>query len=196
MSLIFELTGPEADGCSGANDDYRLHIAMNHLEQLAAEWLQYNGYFVRTGVQVGPRPQGGYEGELDVVAIHPGKNHLLHIECSLDALSWDQRESRFAGKFERGRRFVREVFVGMELPEAIDQVALLQFAGACRTILAGARIVTGAAFVEEMLRALEHTSPSSNAVPSTLPLLRTLQLAATTPRLRKNSHGLLTQSDK
>jgi hypothetical protein len=37
---------------------------MNHLEQLVAEWLQYNGYFVRLSVQVGGRARGGYEGEL------------------------------------------------------------------------------------------------------------------------------------
>ena len=33
---------------------------MNHLEQLVAEWLQYNGYFVRVSVPVGPRPKGGF----------------------------------------------------------------------------------------------------------------------------------------
>jgi hypothetical protein len=40
---------------------------MNHLEQLASEWLEYNDYIVRGSIPVGPRPQGGYEGELDVV---------------------------------------------------------------------------------------------------------------------------------
>ncbi len=42
---------------------------VNHLEQLVAEWLQFNGYYVRVSVQVGPRPKGGFEGELDVVGI-------------------------------------------------------------------------------------------------------------------------------
>jgi hypothetical protein len=43
---------------------------MNHLEQLVAEWLQYNNYFVRMSVQVGARAKGGFEGELDVVGIN------------------------------------------------------------------------------------------------------------------------------
>lgn len=164
---------------------------MNHFEQLAAEWLQYNGYFVRTGVQVGPRPRGGYEGELDVVAIHPSKGHLLHIECSLDALSWAAREKRFAAKFERGRRFARRVFEGLSLPDALDQVALLQFAGAARAELAGARVVTGHCLVREIMKGLQGTSPASGAVASTLPLVRTLQLASAVHKLREHGATLL-----
>lgn len=164
---------------------------MNHLEQLAAEWLQFNGYFVRTGVQVGPRTRGGYEGELDVVAIHVKRSHLLHIECSLDALSWPERETRFAAKFDRGRRFVHAVFDGFTLPEALDQVALLQFASADRRTLAGARIVTGAGFVHEILEALRRTSPAKSAVPSTLPLIRTMQLTASTRKKVLSSNDRL-----
>jgi hypothetical protein len=47
---------------------------MNHLEALAAEWLNYNHYFVRSGVKVGKRARGGWDGELDVVAFHPSAN--------------------------------------------------------------------------------------------------------------------------
>ncbi len=68
---------------------------VNHLEQLVSEWLQYNGYFVRVSVQVGARARGGFEGELDVVALNPVTQHLLHVECSLDALSAEKREERF-----------------------------------------------------------------------------------------------------
>lgn len=164
---------------------------MNHFEQLAAEWLQYNGYFVRTGIQVGPRARGGYEGELDVVGFHPGEDHLIHIECSLDALSWAQREVRFAGKFDRGRRFVHAVFAGMHLPEQIDQVALLQFASATRDTLAGGRVITGTCLVQEILLALEKTSPAKSAVSSTLPLIRTLQLAASAQAMGNVSARLL-----
>jgi len=49
---------------------------MNHLEQLVAEWLQYKEYFVRVSVPVGPRSQGGFEGELDVVGINPSDDIL------------------------------------------------------------------------------------------------------------------------
>jgi hypothetical protein len=54
---------------------------MNHLEQLIGEWLQYKGYFVRVSVPLGPRPKGGFEGELDVVALN--FNHKLRREFTL-----------------------------------------------------------------------------------------------------------------
>lgn len=167
------------DGSTVGDVSDRLQAApLNHFEQLAAEWLQYNGYFVRVGVQVGPRPRGGYEGELDVVGFHPTKAHFIHVECSLDALNWAQREQRFDAKFERGRRFAHGLFAGLRLPEQIDQVALLQFASGNRNDLAGARVVTGTALIQEILIGLKDTSPATSAVPSTLPLIRTLQLAS------------------
>ena len=55
----------------------------NYLEQLVAEWYEYQGYFIRRNVMVGKLPGGGYEGELDIVAFHPEKKHLLHIEPTL-----------------------------------------------------------------------------------------------------------------
>lgn len=33
----------------------------NHLEQLVAEWYEYQGYFIWRNVRVGKKPQGGYE---------------------------------------------------------------------------------------------------------------------------------------
>jgi hypothetical protein len=67
---------------------------------------------VRVSVQVGARAKGGFEGELDVVAINFPANHLLHVECSLDALSAEKREPHFKAKFDRGRRYIKEVFRG------------------------------------------------------------------------------------
>lgn len=67
----------------------------NFLEQLVAEWYETKKYFVRRNVLVGPRKNGGYEGELDVVAFNPVKKLLIHIEASMDAFSWEKREARF-----------------------------------------------------------------------------------------------------
>jgi len=44
--------------------------------------------------------------------------------------------------------------------------------------LGGGRLVTGKQFIREIFDGLKGTDPSSGAVPSTFPLLRTLQLAA------------------
>lgn len=155
---------------------------MNHLEQLVSEWLQYNSYFVRVSVPVGARPKGGFDGELDVVALNPVTNHLLHIECSLDAHSTEKRHERFAGKFERGRKYIKDVFRGVALPEVLEQVLVLQFASGSVREFGGVRLVTVREFVHEMYDGLKGTSPASKAVPSNLPLLRTIQLAADATR--------------
>jgi hypothetical protein len=73
-------------------------MANNFLEQLIAEWYELQGYFIRKNVLVGKRDRGGYECELDVVAFHPSKRHLVHIEASMDASSWAERERRFDKK--------------------------------------------------------------------------------------------------
>ncbi|WP_293809384.1 hypothetical protein [uncultured Bosea sp.] len=167
---------------------------MNHLEQLVSEWLQYRGYFVRQSVAVGARAKGGFEGELDVVALNPVTQHLLHVECSLDALSTEQRQLRFSGKFERGRKYIKDAFRGIELPETLEQVLVLQFASGNVRSIGGARLVTVREFVHEMFDGLKGTSPASKAVPSNLPLLRTIQLAADATRIRANGHRIISEA--
>jgi len=163
----------------------------NHLEDLTAEWLEFNGYFVRKSVLVGKRDKGGHEGELDVVAVHPHTKHLLHIECSLDADTWETRERRFTAKFERGRRHIASLFGGLDINADPDQVALLQLGGGPRTHVGGGRIVWVADFIADILAGLSTRSPDKMAVPSTLPLIRTMQLAAQPSRKRKLAASLL-----
>jgi hypothetical protein len=170
-------------------------FAMNHLEQLVAEWLQYNGYFVRCSVQVGPRPRGGFEGELDVVGIHVVNRRMLHVECSLDGDSKARREERFSAKFERGRRFREHVFPGLPLPEELVQVALLQFPNTNVSTVGGQRLLSVREFVQEIFVGLQGTSPSSGAVSSSLPLLRTLQLAADAAQFAPNGNRLIGTKD-
>ncbi len=167
----------------------------NHLEQLTAEWLEHKGYFVRQSVLVGRRDKGGFEGELDIVALNPSTRHLLHVECSLDADPWPKREFRFTGKFERGRKYVPSLFAGLDLPTDVDQVALLQFGGGERTELGGARLIWVADFVADVLASLKSQRPDKAAIPSTLPLLRTLQLAAHF-NVSRGRNGCLVPSDQ
>src|SRR4051794_29527070 len=91
----------------------------NHLEDLVTEWYLFQGYFVRRNIQVGPRPNGGYDCELDVVALHPGENRLVHIEPSLDADSWAERERRYLKKFDAGRKHIPSLFPALKLPEKV-----------------------------------------------------------------------------
>lgn len=152
---------------------------MNHLEQLASEWYEFRGYFLRRNVKVAKRQAGGYEGELDVVAFNPVTEHLVHIEASLDALPWSDREVRFGRKFELGRQYIPSLFGGLTLPSEIDQIALLAYASKKnRDTVGGGRLMLVGELMSEIFAELKSLQFSLSAIPETLPLLRTLQLVA------------------
>lgn len=152
---------------------------MNYLEELVAEWYEFQGYFVRRNVLVGKRSRGGYEGELDVVAFHPETKHLVHIEPSMDALSWKKREERFKKKFDAGKRHVPSLFKGLNIPKTVEQIALLQFASKKnRDTIGGAKLMLVSELLVEILEALREQRVASNAVPEDKPILRTLQFVA------------------
>lgn len=151
---------------------------MNHLEQLVAEWYEYRGYFVRRNVQVGKRQSGGYECELDVVAFHPEKQHLVHVEPSMDAHPWEKREQRYSKKFEAGRKHIPSLFGGLALPTQIEQIAVLGFASNANVkTLGGGRIMTAAELFAEIVSSIAGKRFAKAAVPEMYPLLRTIQFA-------------------
>ena len=149
---------------------------MNFLEQLVAEWLEYQGYFVRRNVHVGRRPKGGYECELDVVGFHPGRKHLVHVEPSMDADSWARRHERYSKKFAAGRKYVPDLFAGFQpLPE-IEQIALFGFGGrGPYETLGGGRVVLVSEWMKETLADLEKNAFASYALPEQFLCLRTVQ---------------------
>lgn len=151
---------------------------MNHLEALTAEWLNYQHYFVRSGIKVGKRERGGWDGELDVVAFHPSRQHFLHVECSIDAHKWEKRELRFRKKFEAGLKHARDLFSGMTLPTKLDQVIIHGYASAPdkHRTLGGGRLVTSGELTAEIMDGLPRNL-WKNAVPEQFSLLRTLQVA-------------------
>src|SRR3989344_5852974 len=74
---------------------------MNVLEQLAAEWYEYQGFFVRRNIKFGGaagKSTGGHSGEIDIIAYKPKNRILLHIETSSDFDSWNKREIKFTKK--------------------------------------------------------------------------------------------------
>jgi hypothetical protein len=151
---------------------------MNHLEALTAEWLEYKGYFVRTAVKVDKRAAGGWNGELDVLGFHPGRQHFLHVECSLDANPWEEREAKFQRKFDMGRRYASSLFSGLRLPAVLDQVVVHGFASAPdrHRDLGGGRLITSQELTAEIVAGIP-VDTATNAVPESYPLLRTLQFA-------------------
>ena len=150
---------------------------MNFLEELASEWFEYRGYYVRRNVMVGRRPGGGYECELDIVAFHPSERHLVQIEPSTDAHSWAKRESRYGKKFKAGKKYIPELFKGLDIPKEIEQIALFQVGSKKNhKMIAGGKVML---LDDLLLKILENLKPKrlgSNAVPENFPLLRTLQL--------------------
>jgi len=148
----------------------------NFLEQLVAEWYEFQGYFVRRNVRVGKRVRGGFSGELDVVAFNPDKKHLVHIEASSDAWSWQIREKTFARKFEIGRKYIQDVFTGFDLPK-VEPIALLMMASprSHPDTVGGGKVQTMAGILSEIRIGLPKST--QQLVHEQYVILRTLQFA-------------------
>jgi hypothetical protein len=96
----------------------------------------------------------------------------------MDALSWPQRDLRFSRKFKAGRLHIPQLFTGLDLPNEIDQIALLCFASRRnRSTVGGGRIVLVQDLVHEITKGLKGKRVASDAVPEDKPLLRSLQFA-------------------
>lgn len=151
-------------------------MASNYLEDLVAQWYDFNGYLVKRNLMVGKRPKGGYACELDVVAFNPLTKHLVHVEPTHDADAWAKRERRYKKKFDAGRKHIPEHFEGIELPERLEQICILGFgSSANHKTLGGGRIITIAEFLEQILRRLAKQNLHREAASESHPLLRTLQ---------------------
>jgi hypothetical protein len=152
-------------------------MACNHLEQLISEWYDWKGYIVRRNVKVGKRTKGGYEGELDVVAFHPAKNHLVHVEPSTDTQSWSKREVKFKRKFEAGEKYIPKLFDGFTLPPEIEQYAVLvQGSKANHQTVGGKKFILVGELLQNILKDVRKHGFLSSAVSEQWPILRTLQL--------------------
>ncbi len=149
---------------------------MNHLEQLVSEWYEFQGYFVRRNVHVGKRANGGWECELDVVAFNPTRKHLVHIEPSMDANSWPKREERYLKKFEAGRKYIPELFSGIEIPDHIEQIALFGLGSKKNNLtLAGGHVWLVPDLLLQITETLGKLRIEKAAVSEQFPLLRTIQ---------------------
>jgi len=147
----------------------------NFLEQLISEWYEYQNYYVKRNEPVGKRKKGGYDGELDVVAFNPVKNHLVHIETSTDALSWAKRELRFKKKFDVGKKYIPTLFEGYQIPDKIEQIAVLVFASKKNyQKIGGCPIKLASEFLDEIITSLKATRIAEGFVPEKFPILRTL----------------------
>lgn len=152
-------------------------MQINFLEELVAEWLEYNGYIVKRNERVGRRAKGGHEGELDVVAFKPKIKQLIHVETSGDADSWKERESKFRRKFEAGDRYIKALFEGLTVPNEIEKKVIL-FVNNNRNhkTIGGGQVIPAKDYLLEILRKLKNASFMSRVVPEKYPILRVLQM--------------------
>lgn len=151
---------------------------MTHLEQLVYEYYDWLGYLVKHNVKVGRLKKGGWEMELDIVAYNPITAHLIHIEPSIDAHSWEKRENRFKKKFAAGKKYIQnEIFQWLKTGGTIEQIAILPSRHKLRLNVAGARIITLDEFTSEVQAAVKKCGVmGKSAIPEQYPLLRTIQL--------------------
>lgn len=152
---------------------------MNYLETLVRQWYEYQGYFAREALWVGMGPDGSYECELDVVAFHPQRRHVVQIEPSFDLLPFEEREEHFRTKFDAGKKYLHRLF-GVSPHLHIEQIALIATPGAhTHNTIGGGRVIRLADFVAEIVQRLEELGSAAEPVGEQWPLIRTLQLAAT-----------------
>jgi hypothetical protein len=151
---------------------------MNHLETLAVEWFEYNDYIVKKNTKVGPRPNGGWEGELDIVAYHPQSKHFIHIEASMGVESWAEREKKFAKKFKLGRKYIPQIFPWIRAKKILDQWAIIPASNINHDTIGGGKVVPLKDFIKEITDSVrERGHVLESAIPEHFPLLRTIQFA-------------------
>ncbi|MCX7887832.1 MAG: hypothetical protein N3B01_11350 [Verrucomicrobiae bacterium] len=156
-------------------------MAQNFLEELAAEWYSYQGYFLVRNRRVGKRERGGYECELDLIAYKHSAKHLVHIEASTGSGSWSDLEASYQKKFAAGKKYIPTLAEshGFGTLPPVEQIALLLYGSKKnRRTLAGGKIVLVEELLKEILDELAKHDFTSKAVPEHLPLLRGFQLIA------------------
>ncbi len=151
---------------------------MNFLEQLASEWFEYTGYFVRTNVRARKRTAGGWDAELDVLAYKPSSKTLLHIEISGDAESWAERKRKFlTKKFALSKEEYEEILEAKI--DGIHRKAIVSWSRSPKADLdwgGDIEVLTIPAFLSQIVSELRKRDFMSESVPEGYPILRTIQM--------------------
>ena len=148
---------------------------MDYLEQLLRQWYEYQGYFVRSDLWVGLQSDGTYDCELDIVAFHPVRRHVVHIEPSYELLASKDTEQHFQTKFDAGKKYLHRLF-GLEDHLHIEQYALIVGRQNVHWhTIGGGRIVMLSDFLSDILQRLSGFGIANSMIPEQWPLILTLQ---------------------
>lgn len=149
----------------------------NFLEELVSEWYEYKGYFIKRNVKVGKAKKGGYESEIDIAGYNPITKHLVQIETSMDAKSWDDRIKIFEKKFSAGKKYIQDIFKGFDIQENFEQIVVLGSVRVKEPIIlkSGAKIISLDQIFIEIIKELKNKSIFNNAITEHFILLRCIQ---------------------
>jgi len=115
---------------------------------------------------------------MDVIAYHPNKREFIHIECSTDALSWEQKRIVFRKKFENAGKYYDSEFAFEK--SSIEKIAITGFSKpkseSSRNFGLNIKVVLVSEFVTSIAKDLSVLDPWSVGIhESTYPLLRAIQ---------------------
>jgi len=150
---------------------------VNFLEQLAAEWYNYQNYFVRTNVRTEKLPHGGHSGEMDVLAYEPHTRELIHIETSSDAWPLKKREEVMRQKM-RWSHEQYERALGVDVGK-VRKIAVCGPSISSDGLRWGdIEVISISEFIRSIHAVVSKTPYMRSAVPEKYPLLRTMQITA------------------
>ena len=149
-------------------------LPLNFLEELAVEWHEYQGYFTWRNVRYGEGKRKGRE-EIDVVAYHPEKGVLVHIETSEGGDVATAKATN--AKFAKARDIYATLFPFVDADTVVQRAIIHSCGDTVRGALdEGIQAVSLSEFVKQIVAEVKKHDLYSEAVPATLPLLRTIQV--------------------
>ena len=152
------------------------------LEQLAKEWFEFQGLFVRNNAKFGRLAHGGWKGEIDLLILDTAEGTVTHVETSSDADTWSRRRERLGKKFRDAEDYYQEVLprvVAVSRP-VIKRAIVGTSLNAKESLgLPDVQETSIPAFVAEITESLKKTHPMRSAIPESWPLLRAMQFALT-----------------
>jgi hypothetical protein len=151
-------------------------MQVNFLEEIVAEWLEYNGYIVKRNERVGRLKAGGFKGELDVVAFNPVTNRLTHVEAEGSQVTWAKRDESFRKKFNAGKQYISALFKGLTVPNEIEKKVIFYGSNKNHKTTGGGQVVPVKDYLLDILRVLNKTSFTHQVVPEKYPIIRVLQM--------------------
>lgn len=148
---------------------------INFLEQLAYEYYQILGYFVIKNRKIAIRAAGGWDGELDVVAIDVMRKKVVHVECGAGRKSRAETKSRLEKKFALAKQHIHQLVPWDERQFELEQVALVDSRKRRSAFrVDGAKTMTSKGFVEDCIDVVRAYIERGTVVPETYPILRTI----------------------